>query len=78
MVNLIVVKRTSIDVVVALRILFVRINEQVSKAKYVGTHTQRQQQPCIVHYQDALYSPSNHGGEVALRKLIQHIHRKSS
>ena len=43
MVNLINVKRTSIAVVVDLKILFcVRINVQVRKAKYVRTHTARQ------------------------------------
>ena len=50
-----------------------RIDEQVSKGKYVRTHTQRQQQYCIAYYKDAFDSSNNHGEEVALRKLIGHI-----
>ena len=78
MVNLIMVKRTSIDVVVALTILFCENKSANRKAKYIGTHTQMQHQSCSAYYKDALDSASNHGEEVELRKLIQHIHRKSS
>jgi len=70
MVNLIIVKRTSIAVAVALIMLFcARISMQVSKVKYVGTHTQRHYQLCCIYYQDALYSPRNHGEVLALWKL---------
>jgi len=57
---------------------FVRIDEQVSKGKYVRTHTQRQQIYCIAYSQDALDSSSNHGGVVALQKLIRGIRKISS
>jgi len=70
MVNLIKVKKTSIAVVVALMMLFrVRINVQVSKAKYVRKHTQRYYQEGFVYGEDVHHSASNHGEDVALRKL---------
>ena len=42
---------------------------QVSKAKYVRTHTERHHHNCIVYYKDGLGFPSNHGEGVALQKL---------
>jgi len=79
MVNLIMVKRTSIAVVVALTILFcVRRNMQASKAKYVRTRTQRHYQDWIVYCKDAMDSTSNHGEELSLRKTSWHIRQLSS
>ena len=66
-------------VAVALIILFcVRVNMYVSKAKYVKTHTERHYQHGYLYYQNTSHSASNHGEGVALRKLIGHMHRKSS
>jgi len=57
-------------VAIILMILFcVRINAQISKAKYIRTHTQRHCQHSCIYHQDVLYSPSNHREGVALWKL---------
>jgi len=70
MVNLMKVKRTSIAVVVALIILFcVRRNIQVSRAKYVRTHTERHYPNSLSHYQDVSGRPSNHGEDITFQRL---------
>ena len=69
-INLIKVNRTSIAVATVLTILFcVRIDVQVSKAKYGRTHTHRYFEVCLLQPKDAFHSASNHGEGVALRQL---------
>jgi len=51
---------------------------QVSRAKYARTHTERHHQHGCLYYQDTLYSSSNHGEGIAVRKLSRDICQISS